>query len=218
MELSALSAITPSNEAMSQTKKNSLTQDDFLNLFVAQLKFQNPLEPLDNYQMATHLAQLGNLDSLKQMTEYLQYLAAVQASMGSLQASGLIGKKVEAAGNVLSIENGTVSEGSYQLSKPAKVTIHILDAQGSLVRTLDQGLKDTAPQKVVWNGKNQEGKKLPDGTYLFKISAKDGDGQSVSVHSKIAGMVTGISFENDITYLMLGSKKITLSDVTTITN
>jgi flagellar hook assembly protein FlgD len=51
MDLSTLSAITQSNESTSQTKKQgTLTQEDFFNLFVAQLKYQNPLEPMDNYQ------------------------------------------------------------------------------------------------------------------------------------------------------------------------
>jgi len=93
MNLSALSAINQSNESTSQTKKNTLTQEDFFNLFIAQMKYQNPLEPMDNYQMATQMAQFGSLESLNQMTGYLENMAAIQASMGSLQASGLIGKK-----------------------------------------------------------------------------------------------------------------------------
>jgi flagellar basal-body rod modification protein FlgD len=219
MDLSTLSAITQSNESTSQAKnKNTLTQEDFFNLFVAQLKYQNPLEPMDNYQMATQMAQLGSLESLNKVNLSLQNMAANQASTSSLQASGLIGKKVEATGYVLSKESGTVSAGSYQLSKPGKVTVRIYDAQGTLVRTLEEGVKDTSKQKVVWDGKNQKGEKLPDGTFPFKISATDENGQSISVSSSMVGTVTAISFENGVTYLKLGSQKITLSDITAITN
>jgi flagellar basal-body rod modification protein FlgD len=219
MDLSALSAVMQSNQSTSQAKKkNTLNQEDFFNLFIAQMKYQNPLEPMDNYQMATQMAQFGSLESLNQMTGYLQNMATIQASMGSLQASGLIGKKVEAVGNVLSKENGAISEATYQLSKPGKVTIGIYDAQGSLVRTLEEGVKDTSSQKVVWDGRSQNGETLPDGAYTFRISVRDENGQSVSVSSSIVGTVTGISFESGITYVRLGSVKISLSDITAITN
>lgn len=219
MDLSTLSAITQSNESTSQTKKQgTLTQEDFFNLFVAQLKYQNPLEPMDNYQMATQMAQLGSMESLNNMNLSLQNMAANQVSMSSLQASELIGRKVEATGNVLSKENGAVSEGTYQLSKPGKVTVRIYNAEGTLLRTLEEGVKDTSKQKVVWDGKSQEGEKLPDGTFPFKISATDENGQSISVSSSMVGIVTGISFENGVTYLKLGSQKITLSNITAITN
>jgi flagellar basal-body rod modification protein FlgD len=219
MDLSALSAITKSNESTSQAKnKNTLTQEDFFNLFVAQLKYQNPLEPMDNYQMATQMAQLGSLESLNKVNLSLQNMAASQASTSSLQASELIGKKVEATGYVLSKESGTVSAGSYQLSKPGRVTVRIYDAQGTLVRTLEEGVKDTSKQKVVWDGKNQKGEKLPDGRFAFKISATDENGQSISASSSMVGTVTGISFENGVTYLMLGSEKISLSDIMAISS
>ncbi len=219
MDLSTLSAITQANASTSQTKKQgTLTQEDFFNLFVAQLKYQNPLEPMDNYQMATQMAQLGSMESLNQMNLSLQNMAANQASTSSLQASGLIGKKVEATGYVLSKENGTVSAGGYQLSKPGKVTIRIYNAQGTLVRTLEEGVKDTSKQKVVWDGKSQEGEKLPDGRFAFKISATDENGQSIAASSSMVGTVTGISFENGVTYLMLGSEKISLSDIMAISS
>lgn len=219
MDLSALSAVMQSNQSTSQAKqKNTLNQEDFFNLFIAQMKYQNPLEPMDNYQMATQMAQFGSLESLNQMTAYLQNMAAIQASMGSLQASGLIGKKVEAVGNVLSKENGAISEATYQLSKPGNVTIRIYNAEGTLVRTLEEGVKNRSSQKVVWDGKNQNGETLPDGAYTFRISARDENGQSVSVRSSIVGTVTGISFESGITYVRLGSVKISLSDIAAITN
>jgi len=98
------------------------------------------------------------------------------------------------------------------------VTIRIYNAQGTLVRTLEEGVKDTSSQKVAWDGKSQEGETLPDGTFTFKISAKDENGQPVSVSSLMVGTVTGISFENGVTYVRLGSGKISLSDITAIIN
>ncbi len=217
MDLSALSAITQSNEPASQTKKkNTLTQEDFFNLFIAQMKYQNPLEPMDNYQMATQMAQFGSLESLNQMTLSLQNIAAYQASMNSLQAMGLIGRRVEANGNILTKENGTVSEGAYQLSKPGKVTIRIYNAQGALVKTMEEGVKDATKQTVVWNGMGQEGTELPDGTFTFQISAVDNQGRSIPVQSYRTGMITGVYFENGAVYLKLGSEKVSPSEILSV--
>jgi flagellar basal-body rod modification protein FlgD len=217
MSISPLSSAVDQNQSISQTsKKNALTQQDFLNLFVTQMRYQNPLDPIDNNQMATQMAQFGSLDALNNMNTTLGNIANYQASMNSLQGIALLGKKVEAKGNSLSIEKGNVSEGYYQLSSPGKVTIQICDAQGRLVRTIDDGLKDGSKQKVVWDGKNQQGATLPDGTYQFQVSAVDEKGQSVSVSSYFTATVTGISFENGVAYLNCGQKKITLSDIISV--
>jgi flagellar basal-body rod modification protein FlgD len=217
MSISPLSSAVDQNQSMSQTSaKNTLTQQDFLNLFVTQMRYQNPLDPLDNNQMATQMAQFGSLEALNNMNTILGNMASSQASMNDLQGIALIGKKVEASGNSLSIEGGKVSEGYYQLSNPGKVTLRIYDAQGRLVRTIDDGLKDGSKQKIVWDGKNQQGATLSDGLYLFQVSAVDEKGQAISVKSSSVSTVTGLSFENGVVYLNCGPKKITLSDILSI--
>jgi flagellar basal-body rod modification protein FlgD len=217
MSISALSSVVDQSQSVSQTSKtDTLTQQDFLNLLVAQMKNQDPLNPIDNNQMATQMAQFASLDALNNMNTTLTNIANSQASMNSLQGIGLLGKKVEANGNSLSVEKGNVSEAYYQLSSPGKVTIQIFDAQGRLVRTIEDGLKDISKQKVVWDGKNEQGVTQPDGTYQFQVSAVDTKGQSVSASSNFVATVTGISFENGIVYLQCGPKKITLSDIISI--
>jgi flagellar basal-body rod modification protein FlgD len=215
MSISSLSSATDSSvQTLNQNKgKQSLTQEDFLNLFITQIRFQNPLEPMDNHQMATQLAQFNSVEALHNMTEILENMLAYQTSMNNLQVAGLIGKKIEAAGNLLSIVEGKVSEGSYQLSQSGKVTVQIYDANGSLVRTIEEGTKDTSKQTLVWDGKNQQGVSQPDGMYTFLVSAVDEKGQSVSVDTHFIDTVDGISFENGVIYLNCGSKKITISNI-----
>lgn len=198
------------------TRKNSLSQEDFMSLFVAQLRNQNPLQPMDNYQMASQMAQFSGLQALNTMSQAIQNMTAFQASINNLQVAGLIGKRVEAEGNRLSVGAGMITEGGYQLARPGKVTIKIYDKEGKLVRTLDEGLRDTSKQKILWDGKNQMGNPVPEGTYTFEVSAIDATGQSVSCSSWFVGTINGISFEDGITYLHLGSIKITISDIRSI--
>ena len=98
---SITSAAAANSTGTTGAKKNTLTQDDFLKLFTTQLRYQNPLEPLDNFQMATQLAQFNTVDALTKMNETMAQLAANQNSMNNLQIASLIGKKVKAQGNSL---------------------------------------------------------------------------------------------------------------------
>lgn len=216
MNVTPLSASTAAPTGSQATRKSSLSQEDFMSLFVAQLRNQNPLQPMDNYQMASQMAQFSSLQALNTMSQAIQNMTAFQASINNLQVAGLIGKNVEAQGNRLSVGQGTVTEGSYQLARAGKVTIKIYDGEGKLVRTLDEGLRDTSKQKILWDGKNEMGQSLPEGTYTFEVSAIDSTGQPISSTSWLVGAVSGISFEDGITYLHLGSIKITISDIRSI--
>ena len=78
--------VTPTGQ-----KKNALTQDDFMNLFVAQMRFQDPLQPLDNNQMATQLAQFNTVNALDTMNKTLTQMMSNQAALGNLQADAIHG-------------------------------------------------------------------------------------------------------------------------------
>jgi flagellar basal-body rod modification protein FlgD len=177
------------------------------------MQFQDPLNPLDNYQMAAQLAQLGTIDGINTLTQSIDVMNAYQAANAHLQVIGLIGKKVEALGNTLVVNQGNPAEGSYQLSKPGKVTIEVYDSQGNLVKTLNEGMKEATKQKFAWDGTNQSGQKVPDGAYRFKVKAVDANGDPISVSTSMVGVVSGISFEDGVTYVNIGSEKITLSSI-----
>jgi len=212
------STSTSNSQATTGTKKNTLTQQDFLNLFTAQLKYQNPLEPLDNAQMATQMAQFNTVDALARMNETMTQLAANQNSMNNLQIAGLIGKKVKTQGNSLAIQQGAVGEGMYQLAKPGRVVVQIFNSQGGPVRLIDAGSKDTSLQKIGWDGKNQAGSTLPDGVYTLKVLAVDTQGQSVPVTTYQTGTVDGVSLDNGSVALHVNGGKIQFGDILSILN
>ena len=216
--VSATSAATAQNsQSTSVQRKTILTQEDFLKLFTKQLQYQDPLAPMDNYQMASQMAQLTTVQALGDMTKSMQNLEAYQASTSSMQAVGLIGKKVEATGNTLSIaQDNTISGGAYQLAKTGHAYIQILDANGNIVRVIDDGVKGTSKQKITWDGKNQQGAALPAGNYTFKVSAVDERNQPIQATTSKIATVTGISFENGVAHLNLGSDQITMSDLIAI--
>jgi flagellar basal-body rod modification protein FlgD len=219
MDISSVASTSTANSTgTTGAKKSALSQDDFLKLFTTQLKYQNPLQPLDNFQMATQMAQFSTVDALTRMNQTMTQLAANQNSMNNLQIAGLIGKKVETQGNGLAIQQGTVGEGMYQLAKPGKAVVQIFNSQGTLVRLIDAGSKDTSPQKIGWDGKNQGGATLPDGAYTFKVLGIDTQGQSVSVSTYQIGTVDGVSLDNGSVALQVNGGKVQFNDILSILN
>ena len=202
--------------ATSGNSKKVLSQEDFLNLFVTQMRYQNPLEPMDNYQMGSQMAQMTSVESLNNIYEAVEKLAANQTSWSNLQASGLIGKKVEFQGNAITLEQGTASEAYYQLASPGQVLLQVYNSAGNLVWKSEAGFKDTTKQKIEWNGKNQQGGQVSDGAYIFQVSAVDGNGNSVSVTTRSVGTVSGVCLENGSSSLQVGKNKISLSEITSI--
>jgi flagellar basal-body rod modification protein FlgD len=163
------------------------------------------------------MAQLNTVTALDTMTKSIQNMEAYQASASSLQTVGLIGKKVEAKGNSLSIDGqGMASGGSYQLAKAGQAYIQIFDANSKMVRLINDGAKDTSKQTFTWDGKDQQGAQLPAGNYTFSISAIDANKQPIQVTTSRIATVTGISFENGVAYLNLGSDRITMNDLMAI--
>jgi len=213
--VSPISAATTQNAQATSTSQNqTLTEQDFLKLFTTQLQYQDPLNPMDSSQMLTQMTQLNTITALDTMTQSIQNMQAAS----NLQAVGLIGKKVETQGNSLSIDGqGTASGGSYQLASPGQAYIQIIDANGNVVRLINDGAKDTSKQTFAWDGKDQQGNQLPAGNYTFSVSAIDGNNQPIQVTTSSIATVTGISFENGVTYLNLGSNQITINDIISIT-
>jgi len=217
MTTSAINATTATATSTTPTKKNGvLNQADFLNIFVTQLKYQDPLQPLDNSQMASQMAQFSMVQSLNTMSESMKNMESSQAAVNNLQAAALVGKKVEVKGNALNLSQGTASEGSYQLDKPGKVTVKILDEKGSLVRVIETQVTDTQKHQFLWDGKNDQGTALPDGKYSFQVSAVDAQGAAIGVNTTMVGKVDGVSLDQGKAYLQIGSNKVLLSEIIAI--
>lgn len=217
MGLSAASMVSNSEANIFQsTTKKTLTQDDFINILVTQMKYQNPLEPLNNEQMAMQIAQMSSVDALQQMERTMKNMAAKYDLVANLQATSLIGKKVEVAGNQLYLSPNQIAEGFYQLPQAARVTINIYDSLGNLVRRIDEGRKEVGKQKFSWNGQNNKGELMAEGLYTFVISAVDEKGNKLEVSTSQIGEIKEISYENGIIYFMIGGQKYNLASILTI--
>jgi flagellar basal-body rod modification protein FlgD len=101
------SSTNSSGSSSSSTQSAATIQTNFLTLLVNQLKNQNPLEPMDNTQMATQMAQLSQLEQMENLNTTFSKVAASQQLS---EASGLLGKKVTYLDSQSQTQQGTVSQ------------------------------------------------------------------------------------------------------------
>jgi len=153
--------------------------DKFMTLLVTQLKNQDPLNPLDNAQVTSQLAQLSTVTGVNKLNATLETLKSSYQSSEAMQATNLIGHGVLVEGKDVQLSGGKSILG-VELATPAdKVQILVTDANGKEVATIDMGPQEAGILPVAWDGVpdpeklDSDGKPvvLPDGKYSFKVVA-----------------------------------------------
>jgi flagellar basal-body rod modification protein FlgD len=205
---------TTNDQTSSSSGAEKLGMDQFLNLFIAQLKNQDPLNPLDSSEFTAQMAQFSSVEQLYGMNSKLGNIEETLNSQNEQHDNlGYIGKTVKADDNTMVVGDGTVQPGSYSIDEGGNVTIDVYDSQGQRVRTLYQGIEDKGEHGVNWDGRDDTGTLVGDGTYTFEITARDENGLIVPSNTYISGEVTGITYKNGQPYLMIGDKLLDSSKI-----
>lgn len=194
-------------------KTNDLGKEAFFNLLVKQLQYQDPLNPMENTEFTGQLAQFTSLETLSRMDTNLQKFSDLQTSTNSIQAVSFIGKSVNAQGNVLNYTGGNANINFTLDAKAADVRVKIYTEDGSLVRTIDVQGVPKGDMQYVWNGQNDDGQAVNGGRYRYTVQALDYEGKQVGTTSYVMGEVTGVRYDKGTTYLIIGDKEVTISDV-----
>jgi flagellar basal-body rod modification protein FlgD len=155
----------------SKTTSVNETQDRFMTLLVTQMKNQDPLNPMDNAQVTSQMAQLSTVTGIDKLNSTLDSLISSVQTGQSYQASGMIGHNVLVAGNKVS-SSGTGGYFGVDLPIGAdKVSITIKDAAGSTVRTLALGAQTAGSLPLSWDGATDSGAVAKTGDYTFEATA-----------------------------------------------
>ncbi len=190
----------------------AMGQDAFLKLLTTQLKYQDPLKPMDNTQFVSQLAQFSQLEQLTNLNQTMTTMGSNFSTLNNNQVVNLIGKNVIAQGGTILLNGGSPPSLAYSLNgNVSTVTISITDAAGSLVRTIQMGPQSSGNQVAAWDGLNNTGTAVPQGSYSFSISAKDPTGAAVGSTTYTQGPVTGITYNNGIAYLVVNGTPVPAS-------
>ncbi|MBL8512012.1 MAG: flagellar hook assembly protein FlgD [Betaproteobacteria bacterium] len=181
---------TSSNATGSSSVVGGDTQDRFLKLLVAQLRNQDPLNPLDNAQVTSQLAQINTVQGIGQLN---QTMASVVAQLQGSQAVSLSGRQVLVEGDKLTLGEGGARGGYVLPSNVDRVVVGIKDANGQLVTKLDLGPQQGGVNAFTWDGTKTGGVAKP-GAYTFEVLAIDTKGSTPMpglTEAQVLGTSTG---------------------------
>ncbi|HEX7672687.1 MAG TPA: flagellar hook capping FlgD N-terminal domain-containing protein [Bdellovibrio sp.] len=198
----------------------NLDKDAFFKLMLAQMKNQDPTNPMKSHEMAAQLANFSSLEQMQNMNKTLEELKNAQKPSENFQALNLIGKAV--AGDSSKVMRGpNDKEHDFRFSLPmesSEVTVKVRDSDGNVVRTYNlKGLKK-GDNKLTWNGEDERGMKAPAGEYQFMAEAKTSDGKKLGIKTDFEGVITGVSYSGEGPILNVGNQAIRFRDVKKITD
>lgn len=166
-------------------RDNENSEDKFLTLLVAQMRNQDPLNPLDNAQVTSQLAQINTVRGIEKLNTSMGALVDRIGAQGALDAAGLIDRQVLAEGDTLTIGEGEEPSSlaaAFELpSAAAKVSMQVFDESGAVVADMPLGALDAGVHPFEWDGRNADGEALDPGTFYFQVSAMNEDGQVTAV-------------------------------------
>ncbi len=196
-------------------------KDDFLKLLVTQLSNQDPLNPMDGQQFAAQLAQFSSVEQLLNINESMaaqaELTGLLSQSMSNSIATGLIGKQIVSSGNQIGLSDSGATPVGFKLDAAADgVTITIKDAADKVVRTIKLGSMNSGIHEISWDGKNDDGARLPEGVYAFEIQGNDADGNSVTASPIMKGTVDRVSFGAEGVLLWMGGVSVSLAAVQSV--
>jgi flagellar basal-body rod modification protein FlgD len=193
------------------TTAKGMGKEDFLTMLIAQLKNQDPLNPMSGTDFAVQLAQFSSLEQLYNVNSQLETLGTSLASLTNAQLANMIGSEVTARGNTLTVD-GASTKVAYSLSSDAqKVNVTIYDSMGIPVKTISAEGQNAGLNSLTWDTTN-----VKSGTYTFSVSAVDSNGNLVPASTMLTGKVMRVNINNGVPYLFVNGLNIAYGDVISV--
>jgi flagellar basal-body rod modification protein FlgD len=195
--------------------KSELDKDAFLKLMLAQMKHQDPTNPLQSHEMAAQLASFTSLEQLSNINKTLEDMSKAQSPNSNHQALGLIGKKVSGDASKLSrVVGDTKHEVNFELLGDAqKVKLTINDDLGNTIRKIDLGEMKKGKNSIDWNGMTDDGMPARPGEYRISVDAQSSTGSKVFAKTAFEGRIKGLTYTPEGPVLLVGNQTVKLSEV-----
>lgn len=207
------SLLTSMNGARGTKSTAQDAQDRFMTLLVTQMKNQDPLNPLDNAQVTSQLAQLSTVTGIDKLNETMLAMSGSFKSSQNLQAASMIGHGVVVPGSNVELKDGKSVLGFDLPQNADKIRVLIKDQSGAVVRTMSSNSMTSGFNSMAWDGKTDAGEDAANGNYKFEVTASAGE-TKLTVTPFSFGLVSSVSFGSQGTMLSIANAgEVAMSDV-----
>jgi len=186
---------------------SKMSQNDFLKVLLADLKWQDPLNAKDISDFIDNSVKLRQMESLDSIQKLVDTLSTFTNSI--VNASSMIGKKVKYEGNQTYVSQGQ-SNIEFKLNAPAQnVKVSLVDSNGNIVEQKEftnLNGNTTYPLSI-------ENQNLTDGYYKVLVSAKDSAGNDVQATIYSTGIVNGILKDNGSLSAKINNVNVSLDKI-----
>ncbi|KPP96476.1 MAG: flagellar basal-body rod modification protein FlgD [Bacteroidetes bacterium HLUCCA01] len=205
------------NTAQNAGKGKEMGQQQFLQLLVAQMRHQDPTNPMNGSEFASQLAQFNSVEQLINVNTGIQSLQESQdvmsAGLTNSLAASLTGKEVKAYTDGLYLPQGEAAQVNYRLASSAnEVTIVIRNQTGAEVRRETVKSMPSGDNMWQWDGRNNSGDRMADGNYTVSIEATAGE-NPVNVLPFVEGIASKVSYSAEGVFLTVNGVPVHISDV-----
>ncbi|MBK6866030.1 MAG: flagellar hook assembly protein FlgD [Ideonella sp.] len=139
-----------SSSTLPVTANDAASADRFLKLLVAQMQNQDPMNPMDNAEITSQMAQIATVDGIAQLNDSVQDLSSQFVQMQALQGASLVGHDVIVPGSLLTVTDG-LGQGGFELPGAAdSVKVEILSAASVVIDTIDMGAQASGLHSFSW--------------------------------------------------------------------
>lgn len=210
--MTTISSVTSTTTTDQSSTTTTLGKEDFLTLLVAQLQNQDPLNPTDATEFTGQLAQFSSLEQLIDINSNLEELSG---DTGIFSSVGALGKEVTVEAESVEYAGSDLQVGYSLDSTVTGVTLTIRDSAGDVVRTLEGSEFDAGMHFLTWDGKNDSGTEVSEGTYSLSV-VEQSDESSGSGTSLVRATVTGLESGTSGTELITDAGAVELASVIAI--
>ena len=213
MDVTNVMSMNTASTGATPLDQRGMGKDAFLQLLVTQLRYQDPLKPMENTEFLAQLSQFSSLEQLFNMNETLEKNGDLTLSVHNALMSNLIGREVKIPGNVITWEDGTDMRVSYALDSGGEVSVEVYDSAGNTVRTVSMGPQEMGEHTFIWDGMDDTGFPVEPGNYRIRVTTPNADGGKLDWATYLIGKVTSIRFVNGSPVLYIGDQAVNPSDV-----
>lgn len=211
----AASAVSSSLSAAGSLGSSQDLAQTFLTLLVAQMNNQDPLNPVDNSQLTTQMAQISTVTGINNLNSNISSLLTQMQQSATIQSAQLTGHSAMVSGTTLNLASSTNASGAasesavggFSLAGAASaVTVTVSDASGNVVKTINLGAEPAGFNDFTWDGSTDAGGSAATGAYQFSVTATAASGAAVTATPyNLQSIVGALPQANGSTQLMLGN-------------